>query len=152
VGVRRAVAGGGVGLNASCFWDADGECAVSWWLGGCAAVHVESDKPLCLSPPCPRVPPHTRPTPHAPTLVKADLLLAFKAALEDPSGALESWQPGSNPCGVGRPWVGVTCDPDGWVVGVALDGRRLKGQLTGLLANVTRMREIHLACNQLFGE
>ena len=89
--------------------------------------------------------PRARPTP------AAEALLAFKAGLDNPTGALASWQPDTNPCSAAQPWAGVGCDGGGRVVAVALEGAGLRGPLAGALAGVERLREVQLAGNQLTG-
>lgn len=79
------------------------------------------------------------------------MLHSFRANLTSDPGALDSWLPGSNPCGAGRQWAGVMCDGTGAVIGVALDGQGLRGPLDGGLARLATLQQIHLARNQLTG-
>lgn len=81
----------------------------------------------------------------------ADVLLAFKANLTDPKGAMASWQPRLNPCGATRTWAGIMCDSDGRVMGVRLEHMGLQGRLSGQLPQVSRLAEIYLAGNELSG-
>ncbi|WIA30908.1 hypothetical protein OEZ86_000960 [Tetradesmus obliquus] len=79
----------------------------------------------------------------------AEHLLAFKAAVADPSAALATWRQGSNPCGA-EPWHGVSCK-DGRAVAVLLGGQSLRGPLTKGLVKVANLHELHLDNNQLTG-
>lgn len=96
----------------------------------------------------------------------AELLLAFKAAVAPPGGIngttgngtttadaapLDSWQPGSNPCGAARPWDGVLCDAGGRAAGLRLERRGLRGQLPASLAGVEMLAELYLSGNALSG-
>jgi hypothetical protein len=80
----------------------------------------------------------------------AQLLLDFKAGLQDPDGELGSWQPNSNPCGF-SPWSGLLCE-EGWVVALRLQDTRVAGPLSAQLAFVSRLWGIRLASNGLVGE
>ncbi|WIA11002.1 hypothetical protein OEZ85_011159 [Tetradesmus obliquus] len=81
--------------------------------------------------------------------LSAEHLLAFKAAVADPSAALATWRQGSNPCGA-EPWHGVSCK-DGRAVAVLLGGQSLRGPLTKGLVKVANLHELHLDNNQLTG-
>jgi hypothetical protein len=83
------------------------------------------------------------------TLFAAEHLLAFKAAVADPSAALASWRQGSNPCGA-EPWQGVSCT-DGWVTTIRLQGQSLHGPLTAGLVKLANLHELYLDNNQLTG-
>lgn len=41
----------------------------------------------------------------------AQLLLAFKASLDNGNEILQDWRPGTDPCA----WTGISCKPDGSV-------------------------------------
>lgn len=94
----------------------------------------------------------TNPSLLYPSAAPAGILLGFKAGLADPNGSMADWQAGANPCSRVSPWNGISCDGDGWVVGLWMDRKRLRGRLDGTLAWLERLQEIHLAGNELFGE
>ncbi|CAL5067186.1 unnamed protein product [Urochloa decumbens] len=80
----------------------------------------------------------------------ADALLAAKAALSDPAGALSSWTANStttSPCA----WSGVTCNARGAVIGVDLSGRNLSGEVPAALSRLTHLARLDLAANSLSG-
>jgi hypothetical protein len=146
-GVSSALDGGAAtGLNNSCPWDGDGTCAGLAGFGACRDW-VHRVPGACPSPS--RLTSNGAPiNPRPPA---ADTLLAFKASLTDPIGALASWQPGTNPCDATRPWEGVGCDADGRVNAVSVERRRLRGRVTGALAGVERLSVISFPGNDLFG-
>lgn len=80
----------------------------------------------------------------------ADILLRFKESLEDPAAALTTWERGTNPCGTSRAWAGVLCAPGG-VAGLRLERAALQGRLSGDLAWIVGLEELHLAGNGLYG-
>nr|XP_025882533.1 leucine-rich repeat receptor-like serine/threonine-protein kinase BAM1 isoform X2 [Oryza sativa Japonica Group] len=81
---------------------------------------------------------------------EADALLAVKAALDDPTGALASWTTNttSSPCA----WSGVACNARGAVVGLDVSGRNLTGGLPGAaLSGLQHLARLDLAANALSG-
>ncbi|RWW57876.1 hypothetical protein BHE74_00035302 [Ensete ventricosum] len=83
----------------------------------------------------------------------ADVLLDFKAAMSDPTGALRSWAPSSAPCGNGTAsWAGIICDHDGSVSGLRLEGMSLSGSLNvGFLGRLPRLRTLSFTNNNFEG-
>ena len=85
---------------------------------------------------------------------EAEALLRWKASLLAPADALASWSPNGSAVGAAAPcaWRGVSCDGDGRVVGVALDGAQLTGALPrGALRGVSRLQALSLSGNALHG-
>ncbi|WVZ60717.1 hypothetical protein U9M48_010701 [Paspalum notatum var. saurae] len=76
----------------------------------------------------------------------ADALLAAKAALTDPAGALASWAAGSDHCA----WAGVTCAA-GAVVGLDVSGLNLSGALPPALSRLRGLQRLSAAANALYG-
>ncbi|CAL9769367.1 unnamed protein product [Musa acuminata subsp. burmannicoides] len=83
----------------------------------------------------------------------ADVLLDFKAAMSDPTGALRSWVPSSAPCGNGTAsWAGIICDHDGSVSGLRLEGISLSGSLNvAFLGRLPRLRTLSFTNNNFEG-
>ncbi|KAK3149197.1 hypothetical protein QOZ80_3AG0214190 [Eleusine coracana subsp. coracana] len=78
----------------------------------------------------------------------ADALLALKAALIDPTGALASWTTSSDHCS----WAGVTCAPRGdTVTGLDLSGLNLTGTLPPSLSRLRGLQRLSVAANALYG-
>ncbi|CAN6209267.1 unnamed protein product [Urochloa humidicola] len=80
----------------------------------------------------------------------ADALLAAKAALADPAGALSSWTANST-AGIPCAWSGVTCNARGVVIGVDLSGRNLSGGVPAALSRLPHLARLDLAANSLSG-
>ncbi|PUZ38479.1 hypothetical protein GQ55_9G199400 [Panicum hallii var. hallii] len=78
-------------------------------------------------------------------------LLALRDTLRSALDLHSNWT--GPPCHGGRSrWRGVSCDGDGRVVGVALDGAQLTGSLPrGALRGVSRLQELSLRGNALHG-
>ncbi|OEL35172.1 Leucine-rich repeat receptor-like serine/threonine-protein kinase BAM1 [Dichanthelium oligosanthes] len=79
----------------------------------------------------------------------ADALLAAKAALSDPTGALASWNATSpDHCA----WAGVTCEARGGVVvGLDVAGLNLSGALPPALSRLRGLQRLSVAANALYG-
>ncbi|XP_066324582.1 leucine-rich repeat receptor-like serine/threonine-protein kinase BAM1 [Miscanthus floridulus] len=81
----------------------------------------------------------------------ADALLAAKAALSDPTGALASWDAASSDhCA----WAGVTCAPrgsGGVVVGLDVSGLNLSGALPPALSRLRGLQRLSVAANGFYG-
>ncbi|KAM7466607.1 hypothetical protein LguiB_014169 [Lonicera macranthoides] len=75
-------------------------------------------------------------------------LLAFKSILQDPLGALNSWNDSVHFCS----WPGVSCDPrHRRVTALKLEASGLVGPLSPYLGNLSFIREIRLTNNTLQG-
>ncbi|KQK12976.1 leucine-rich repeat receptor-like serine/threonine-protein kinase BAM1 [Brachypodium distachyon] len=82
----------------------------------------------------------------------ADALLAAKAALSDPTGALASWAaPKKNESAAHCAWAGVTCGPRGTVVGLDVGGLNLSGALPPALSRLRGLLRLDVGANAFFG-
>ncbi|KAG6475203.1 probable inactive receptor kinase At5g10020 [Zingiber officinale] len=83
----------------------------------------------------------------------AKSLLEFKKGISSPSvSALDSWKPGSTPCGATPSWFGVSCDAAGNVVSVDLSRRDLSGDLKfSTLTGLSYLQNLSLAGNDFTG-
>ncbi|KAK8964871.1 putative LRR receptor-like serine/threonine-protein kinase [Platanthera guangdongensis] len=86
------------------------------------------------------------------TQSEIDSLTAFRVELEDPLGALSSWDPSdpTAPCS----WRGVTCSPEedgGRVIELRLPRLRLSGPISNSLAGLSFLRKISLRSNHFTG-
>ncbi|PWZ23480.1 Leucine-rich repeat receptor-like serine/threonine-protein kinase BAM1 [Zea mays] len=82
----------------------------------------------------------------------ADALLAVKAAVSDPTGALASWDAASSDhCA----WVGVTCAPrgsgGGVVVGLDVSRLNLSGALPPALSRLRGLQRLSVGANGFYG-
>lgn len=79
----------------------------------------------------------------------ADALLAFKAQLHDPKGALRSWSVRRSPCS----WRGVKCGGarDTRVVALELEDAMLRGSISVKLGEVSELEVVNLMGNDLEG-
>lgn len=77
-----------------------------------------------------------------------EALLAFKAALQDPTGILNSWSASdANPC----LWNGVTCNTNLRVQRLLLQDTQLAGPISPALRNLTELRTLVLSRNNFSG-
>ncbi|GJN25711.1 hypothetical protein PR202_gb13574 [Eleusine coracana subsp. coracana] len=76
-----------------------------------------------------------------------DALLAFKARVTDPTGALASWNASTHFC---RRWAGVTCTA-GRVTSLDVSERRLTGTLSPSIGNLTYLSSLNLNQNGISG-
>ncbi|EFJ19606.1 hypothetical protein SELMODRAFT_58060, partial [Selaginella moellendorffii] len=66
-----------------------------------------------------------------------EALAAFKEALVDPNGVLDSWDPSLvNPC----TWFRVTCNSDDFVMRIDLENASLRGRLVPHLASLRHLQ------------
>ncbi|XP_002992346.2 leucine-rich repeat protein 1 [Selaginella moellendorffii] len=80
--------------------------------------------------------------------LEGDSLNAFKQAVSDPTGMLETWDPTLlNPC----TWLYVTCNQDDLVTRVDLARGDLSGRLVPELANLKNLEHLELFNNSLTG-
>lgn len=75
-----------------------------------------------------------------------DALLAFKAGVADPSGALASWNATTHFC----QWAGVNCTA-GRVTSLNVTASRLTGTLSPAIGNLTRLTTLDLTRNGISG-
>ncbi|GJN24458.1 hypothetical protein PR202_gb12198 [Eleusine coracana subsp. coracana] len=82
----------------------------------------------------------------------ADALLAVKAALVDPAGALASWKKNATSPASPCTWLGITCNARAHVIGLDLVGRNLSGPVPGAaLSRLAHLARLDLAANALSG-
>ncbi|KAJ7538498.1 hypothetical protein O6H91_11G051000 [Diphasiastrum complanatum] len=77
-------------------------------------------------------------------------LLAIKAALVDPYGALVSWNATGLPGACSGSWVGVKCS-QGTVVALQLPGRGLGGSIPDEVGQLAELRHLNLNSNSIVG-
>uniref|UniRef100_A0A8I6X0P3 Leucine-rich repeat-containing N-terminal plant-type domain-containing protein n=1 Tax=Hordeum vulgare subsp. vulgare TaxID=112509 RepID=A0A8I6X0P3_HORVV len=77
-------------------------------------------------------------------------LLEFKAATNDPTGALRSWNRRVHYCN----WTGVTCSSmkPGRVIALRLPGQSLSGEITPSIGNLTYLKALNLSSNGFSGQ
>ncbi|XP_024521780.1 leucine-rich repeat protein 1 [Selaginella moellendorffii] len=79
---------------------------------------------------------------------EGEALAAFKEALVDPNGVLDSWDPSLvNPC----TWFRVTCNSDDFVMRIDLENASLRGRLVPHLASLRHLQYLELNNNLLSG-
>ncbi|CAD5173311.1 unnamed protein product [Musa acuminata subsp. malaccensis] len=79
---------------------------------------------------------------------EADALLALKAAIHDPSGALYAWNSADGHCS----WPGVACDPIRvFVLSLDLTGLNLSGTLSPAVGRLHHLVNLSTASNSLSG-
>ncbi|KAM7274968.1 hypothetical protein ACFE04_016834 [Oxalis oulophora] len=84
---------------------------------------------------------------------EAQILLKFKASLS-PATALDSWNLKTQPCNEGNVanWKGVMCDGFGGILGLKLEGMKLKGTLDfETLKQLPELRTLSLKNNEFEG-
>ncbi|XP_071742160.1 probable LRR receptor-like serine/threonine-protein kinase At4g30520 [Rutidosis leptorrhynchoides] len=75
-------------------------------------------------------------------------LMTIKNGLNDPHGALNNWDEFSvDPCS----WAMITCSPDNLVTGIGIPSQGLSGTLSGVIANLTNLRQVLLQNNNISG-
>ncbi|KAI3775341.1 hypothetical protein L1987_49913 [Smallanthus sonchifolius] len=76
-------------------------------------------------------------------------LTLIRNGLNDPHGALSNWDEDSvDPCS----WAMVTCSPDNLVTGLGAPSQGLSGILSGVIANLTNLRQVLLQNNNISGQ
>ncbi|KAL5217746.1 hypothetical protein ABZP36_018430 [Zizania latifolia] len=79
----------------------------------------------------------------------AEALLAAKATMSDPTGALASWSNGTT--GSHCTWAGVTCSSRGTVVGLDVSGLNLSGALPTELSRLRGLLRLSVGANAFSG-
>ncbi|KAK1414041.1 hypothetical protein QVD17_29779 [Tagetes erecta] len=75
-------------------------------------------------------------------------LILIRSGLNDPHGALSNWDEDSvDPCS----WAMITCSPDNLVTGFGAPSQGLSGTLSGVIANLTNLRQVLLQNNNISG-
>ncbi|KAK9078852.1 hypothetical protein SSX86_002910 [Deinandra increscens subsp. villosa] len=76
-------------------------------------------------------------------------LMLIRSGLNDPHGAFSNWDEDSvDPCS----WAMITCSPDNLVTGLGAPSQGLSGTLSGVVANLTNLRQVLLQNNNISGE
>ncbi|KAF7148697.1 hypothetical protein RHSIM_Rhsim03G0260100 [Rhododendron simsii] len=80
---------------------------------------------------------------------EVETLIKLKNGLIDPRGVLSNWDEDSvDPCS----WAMITCSPDNHVTGLGAPSQGLSGILSGMIANLTNLRQVLLQNNNISGE
>ncbi|KAH7853724.1 hypothetical protein Vadar_005971 [Vaccinium darrowii] len=80
---------------------------------------------------------------------EVETLIKLKNGLIDPRGVLSNWDEDSvDPCS----WAMITCSPDNLVTGLGAPSQGLSGILSGMIANLTNLRQVLLQNNNISGE
>ncbi|KAM7472883.1 hypothetical protein LguiA_011066 [Lonicera macranthoides] len=81
---------------------------------------------------------------------EVEALIALKNELKDPHGALSNWDEDSvDPCS----WAMITCSsPDNLVTVLGAPSEGLSGTLSGVIANLTNLRQVLLQNNNITGQ
>ncbi|PSS21056.1 LRR receptor-like serine/threonine-protein kinase [Actinidia chinensis var. chinensis] len=80
---------------------------------------------------------------------EVEALVKIRNALNDPRGALNNWDEDSvDPCS----WAMITCSSDNLVTGLGAPSQGLSGKLSGMIANLTNLRQVLLQNNNISGE
>ncbi|XP_076897494.1 putative LRR receptor-like serine/threonine-protein kinase At4g30520 isoform X1 [Bidens hawaiensis] len=76
-------------------------------------------------------------------------LILIKNGLNDPHGAFSNWDEDSvDPCS----WAMITCSDDNLVTGLGAPSQGLSGILSGVIANLTNLRQVLLQNNNISGQ
>ncbi|XP_076943601.1 putative LRR receptor-like serine/threonine-protein kinase At4g30520 [Bidens hawaiensis] len=76
-------------------------------------------------------------------------LILIKNGLNDPHGAFSNWDEDSvDPCS----WAMITCSNDNLVTGFGAPSQGLSGILSGVIANLTNLRQVLLQNNNISGQ
>ncbi|KAM1507457.1 hypothetical protein TB2_016530 [Malus domestica] len=77
------------------------------------------------------------------------LLLSFKASVNDPSHYLSNWNTSANTlCN----WHGITCNDNNNIKAIELTGRNISGKLSSSIFHLSHIETIDLSNNQLSGQ
>ncbi|KAL3632084.1 hypothetical protein CASFOL_025068 [Castilleja foliolosa] len=84
------------------------------------------------------------------SITESEALLKLKQSFTNPT-ALDSWKPGTEPCSVNEPWVGITCE-NGVVSGLHLGRSGLSGKIdVDALLSLPGLRSVAFMSNALSG-
>ncbi|CAH9086476.1 unnamed protein product [Cuscuta epithymum] len=79
---------------------------------------------------------------------EVEALVALRNDLNDPNGVLKNWDVDSvDPCS----WAMITCSPDNLVTALIAPGQGLSGTLSGVIANLTNLKQMLLQNNNISG-
>ncbi|KAK6942353.1 Leucine-rich repeat [Dillenia turbinata] len=80
---------------------------------------------------------------------EVEALIGIRAALNDPHGVLNNWDEFSvDPCS----WAMITCSSENLVIGFGAPSQALSGTLSGMIANLTNLKQILLQNNNISGQ
>ncbi|KAK2973759.1 hypothetical protein RJ640_029770 [Escallonia rubra] len=80
---------------------------------------------------------------------EVEALIIIRSGLNDPHGVLNNWDEDSvDPCS----WAMITCSPDNVVTGLGAPSQGLSGTLSGMIANLTNLRQVLLQNNNISGQ
>ncbi|KAL8189533.1 hypothetical protein R6Q57_029099 [Mikania cordata] len=80
---------------------------------------------------------------------EVEALISIRKSLNDPHSALSNWDEDSvDPCS----WAMITCSPDNLVTGLGAPSQGLSGTLSGVIANLTNLRQVLLQNNKISGQ
>ncbi|KAL8235035.1 hypothetical protein R6Q59_021135 [Mikania micrantha] len=80
---------------------------------------------------------------------EVEALISIRNSLNDPHSVLSNWDEDSvDPCS----WAMITCSPDNLVTGLGAPSQGLSGTLSGVIANLTNLRQVLLQNNNISGQ
>ncbi|KAL7193584.1 hypothetical protein ACSBR2_025228 [Camellia fascicularis] len=80
---------------------------------------------------------------------EVEALITIRNSMNDPHGVLNNWDEDSvDPCS----WAMITCSPDNLVTGLGAPSQGLSGTLSGMIANLTNLRQVLLQNNNISGQ
>ncbi|XVE71701.1 hypothetical protein DITRI_Ditri10aG0172800 [Diplodiscus trichospermus] len=80
---------------------------------------------------------------------EVEALISIRRELNDPHGVLNNWDEDSvDPCS----WAMITCSSENLVIGLGAPSQSLSGTLSGMIGNLTNLRQVLLQNNNLTGE
>lgn len=79
---------------------------------------------------------------------EVDALISIRRALNDPHGVLSNWDEDSvDPCS----WAMITCSTENLVTGLGAPSQSLSGSLSGMIGNLTNLKQVLLQNNNISG-
>ncbi|XP_075489915.1 putative LRR receptor-like serine/threonine-protein kinase At2g23950 isoform X2 [Primulina tabacum] len=79
---------------------------------------------------------------------EVEALIGIKESLDDPRGVLSNWDEDSvDPCS----WSMITCNSDNLVTALGAPSQGLSGSLSGMIANLTNLKQVLLQNNNISG-
>ncbi|KZV15011.1 putative LRR receptor-like serine/threonine-protein kinase [Dorcoceras hygrometricum] len=80
---------------------------------------------------------------------EVETLIAIRESLDDPHGVLSNWDEDSvDPCS----WSMITCNSDNFVTALGAPSQGLSGSLSGMIANLTNLKQVLLQNNNISGQ
>lgn len=79
---------------------------------------------------------------------EVEALISIRRALNDPHGVLSNWDEDSvDPCS----WAMITCSTENLVTGLGAPSQSLSGSLSGMIGNLTNLKQVLLQNNNISG-